>query len=73
MKRELRFERRLNSTVLIRQIQTLKKDVTMLKKRQEQIIKSLEGPELTEKTKKALKEVRFTPIEKYVSHEDAKR
>ena len=73
MRKELRFDRRLNSAGLIRQFQSLKKEVTTLKKRQEQIINSIEGQDLTKETKRALKEARSTSIEKYVPHKDVKK
>lgn len=73
MRKELRFERRLTPTTMIKQIRDIRKDVTMLKKRQEQILKILKEHELTEYAKESLKEARTTSESEYIPHEDVKK
>lgn len=73
MRKELRFERRLTPTTMIKQIRDIRKDVTMLKKRQEQILQILKEHELTEYAKESLKEARATSESEYIPHEDVKR
>ena len=60
-------------TKMIKQIKDIRKEVTMLKKGQEKIIKILEEYELTDYAKKSLKQARATSEDKYVSHEDVKK
>lgn len=72
MRKELKFERRLTPIRMINQLKDIRKEINILKKGQEQILQVLEEYELTEETKKALKEARFTPTEAYISHDDVK-
>ena len=73
MRKDLRFERHLTPTKMIRQIKDIRKDLTILKKRQDQIFQILKEHELTEYAKEALKEARATSENEYVSHEDVKK
>lgn len=73
MRKELRFERRITPAQVAHQLKNINREVTMLKKRQEQILEVLAEHDLTPVATKALKEARATPAEKYVAHEDVKK
>jgi hypothetical protein len=72
MRKELKFERQLIPVRVIQQLKNIRREVMAIKKRQEQILQILEEYELTPWTKKALKEARATPIEKYIPHDKVK-
>ena len=73
MRKELRFEKHLKPTRMVKQIKNIRKEVNLLKKNQEHILQILSEYELTGYAKKALKESRATPENKYISHEDVKK
>jgi len=72
MKKELKSNH-LKPAGMITQIKDIRKELKTIKKRQERIVEILEEYELTEAAKKALKEARATPEEKYISHDDIKK
>lgn len=72
MENEVRFERSTKTNV-IGQLQDVRKEIAILKRRQEKILQILEEYELTEDAKKDLKEARDTPEENYISHENVKK